>query len=53
MSLQRRRIRRRSSLGDSRIEHVRAIVKHVKVRVEVLEYSQLHKKAYNLVVCEF
>ena len=23
------------------------------VRVAVLEYSQLHKKAYNLVVCEF
>ena len=26
-------------------------VKHV--RVVVLEYSQLHKKAYHLVVCEF
>ena len=25
----------------------------VKHRVAVLAYSQLHKKAYNLVVCEF
>ena len=37
------------SLGDSRIKHVRdriAILSMPTVRVVVLEYSQLHKKAY-------
>ena len=38
-------------LGDSRIERVSD--RMLTVRVAVLEYSQLHKKAYNLVVCEF
>ena len=52
MPLQRRR-RRRSSLGDSRIERVRDLLSMLTVRVAVQEYSQLHKKAYNLVVCEF
>ena len=44
------------SLGDSRIERVRDrldLLDMLPVRVAVLEYSQLHKKAYNLVVCEF
>ena len=45
------------SLGDSRIERVRDcldMLNMLTVRVAVLEYSQLHKKAYNFpVVCEF
>ena len=44
------------SLGDSRIERVRDrldLLNMLTVRVAVLKYSQLHKKAYNLVVCEF
>ena len=44
------------SLGDSRIERVRNrldMLSILTVRVAVQEYSQLHKKAYNLVVCEF
>ena len=44
------------SLGDSRRERVRDpldLLNMLTVRVAVLEYSQLHKKAYNLVVCEF
>ena len=44
------------SLGDSRIERVRDrlnMLNMLTVRVAVLEYSQPHKKAYNLVVCEF
>ena len=43
-------------LGDSRIERVRDrldLLNMLTVRVAVLEYNQLHKKAYNLVVCEF
>ena len=39
------------SLGDFHIEHVRdriAIISMLTVRVVVLEYSQLHKKAYNV-----
>ena len=38
------------SLGDSRIEPVRDLLNMLTIRVAVL---QLHKKAYNLVVCEF
>ena len=44
------------SLGDSRIERLRDrldLLTMLTVRVAVLEYSQLHKKACNLVVCEF
>ena len=44
------------SLDDSCIERVRdrlASLSLLTVRVVVLEYSQLHKKPYNLVVCEF
>ena len=44
------------SLGDSRIKRVRdriTILSVQTVRVVVLEYSQLHKKAYNFLVCEF
>ena len=43
-------------LGNSRIERVRDrldTLNMLTVRVVTLEYSQLHKKAYNLVVCEF
>ena len=50
--------RRRSivSLGDSRIERIRNhldLLNMLKVRVAVLKYSQLHKRAYDLVVWEF
>ena len=41
---------------DSRIERVcnrLDLLNMLTVRVAVLEYSQLHKKAYNLVVYEF
>ena len=41
---------------SSHIECVRdclACLSLLTVRVVVLEYSQLHKKPYNLVVCEF
>ena len=44
------------SLTDSRIECLRgrsAILNLRTVRVVALEYSQLHKKAYNFLVCEF
>ena len=44
------------SLDDSRIECVRdclASLSLLTVRVVALEYSQLHKKPYNLVVREF
>ena len=44
------------SLDDSRIERVRnrlASLSRLTVRVVALEYSLLHKKPYNLVVCEF
>ena len=41
------------SLDDSRIERVRDRLDLLTVRVVALEYSQLHKKPYNLVVCEF
>ena len=44
------------SLGDSRIERVRDRLDSLSlltVRVVALEYSQLHKKPHNLVVCEF
>ena len=44
------------SLGDSRIERVHgclACLSMLTVGVVVLAYSQLHKKAYNLVICEF
>ena len=44
------------SLDDSRIECVHdrlASLCLLTVRVVALEYSQLHKKSYNLVVCEF
>ena len=44
------------SLDDSRIERVHdrlASLCLLTVRVVALEYSQLHKKYYNLVVCEF
>ena len=41
------------SLGDSRIERVRDRLNMLTVRVAVLEYRQQHKKAYNLIVCEF
>ena len=40
------------SLGDSHIKHVCARLSMLTV-IAVLEYSQLHKKAYNLVLCEF
>ena len=45
-----------NKLGDYCIEHVRgclASLSLLTVRVVALEHSQLHKKAYNLVVCEF
>ena len=35
------------SLGDSRIKRVRDLLSMLTVRVVVLEYSQLHKKAKN------
>ena len=44
------------SLDDSCVECVRdhlASLSLLTVRVVVLEYSQLHKKPYNLVVSEF
>ena len=44
------------SLDDFCIECVRdclAFLSMLTVRVVVLEYSQLHKKAYNSVACEF
>ena len=44
------------SLGDSSIKRVRdhvAFLSMLTVRVVVLEYSQLHKKAENFLVCEF
>ena len=44
------------SLGDSRIKRVRDrwdLLNMLTVRVAVLEYSQLHEKAYNMVVCKF
>ena len=44
------------TLGDSRIKRVRDrldLLNMLTVRVAVLEYSQLHKKAYNFSVCEF
>ena len=44
------------SSDDSRIECVRnrlASLSLLTVRVVALEYSQLHKKPYNLVVCDF
>ena len=44
------------SLDDSRIKHVRAHLASLSlltVRVVALEYSQLNKKPYVLVVCEF
>ena len=44
------------SLGDSRIKRVRdriAFLSMLTVRVVVLEYNQLHKKAYSFLVCEF
>ena len=41
------------SLGDSRIERVRDRLNMLTARVAVLEYSQLHKKVYSMVVCEF
>ena len=44
------------SLDKSRTERVRdrlASLSLLTVRVVVLEYSQLYKKSYNLVVCEF
>ena len=44
------------SLGDSHLKHVcgcLASLRMLTVIVVVLEYNQLHKKAYNVVVCEF
>ena len=44
------------SLGKTCIERKRCrltALSMLKVRVVVLERSQLHKKAYNLIVCEF
>ena len=41
------------SLDDSRTERVRDRLSLLTVRVVALEHSQLHKKPYNLVVCEF
>ena len=43
------------SLGDSHIKHVCARLASLSILtvIAVLEYSQLHKKAYNLVLCEF
>ena len=41
---------------DSRIKRVRdriAFLSMLTVRVVVLEYNQLHKKAYSFLVCEF
>ena len=44
------------SLGNSCIERIRCrltALSMLTVRVEVLEHSQLHKKAYHLIFCEF
>ena len=44
------------SLDDSRMECVRGhlvILSMLTIRVVLEYYSLLHKKAYNLVVCEF
>ena len=52
----RRRRKTRGCLADSRIECLRgrsAILNLRTVRVVALEYSQLHKKAYNFLVCGF
>ena len=41
------------SLGDSRIERVSGRLAILSVLTVRVPYRQLHKKAHNLVVCEF
>ena len=41
------------SLGYFRIERVGGRLFFLSMLTVILEYRQLHKKAYNLVACEF